>query len=46
LGWRPGPGKGAKNAQTCSHCDVTHKEPKIQVEKFFLRSQIEDLRNL
>jgi len=22
-------------AQTCSHCDVTHKEPKIQAEKLF-----------
>ena len=35
LRWRPGPGKGAKNAQTCSHCDVTHEEPKIQAEKIF-----------
>jgi len=22
-------------AQTCSHCDVTHKEPKIQAKKIF-----------
>jgi len=30
-----------KMAQTCSHCDVTHKEPKIQAEKIFydLRSK-------
>jgi len=24
-----------KMAQTCSHCDVTHKEPKIHGENFF-----------
>jgi len=35
LAWGPGPGKGAKSAQTCTHCDVTHKEPKIQAEKIF-----------
>jgi len=33
LGWRSGTGKGTKNAQTCSHCDVIHKEHKIQAEK-------------
>jgi len=35
LGWRPWPGKGGKNAGTCSHCDVTHKEPKLQGGIFF-----------
>ena len=34
-----------KMAQIYSHCDVTHKEPTIQAEKFFLRSQFEDLPN-
>ena len=29
--WAGGQAKLAENAQTCSHCDVTHKEPK----KFF-----------
>jgi len=33
-----------KIAPTCSHCDVTHKEPKIQAENFF-RFQVEDLPN-
>jgi len=34
-----------KISQTCSHCDVIHKEPKIQAEKNFFRSQVEDLPN-
>jgi len=45
LGWRPGPGKGAKNAQKCFDCDVSQKDPKIQAEKIFFRSQDEDLPN-
>ena len=28
-----------KIAQTCSYCDVTHKEPKIQDKNFFLISR-------
>jgi len=32
-----------KIAQKCSHCDVTHKEPKIQAEKLFFLSHVEDL---
>ena len=35
LGWRPGPGKGAKNAQTRSHCDVTHKKTKSKPKNIF-----------
>jgi len=33
LGWRPGPGKFAKNAKTCPHCDVTFRKPKIEKDK-------------
>jgi len=33
------------NDQEKLACDVTHIEPKIQAEKIFLRSQVEDLPN-
>jgi len=36
LGWRQGPGKFTKHAETCPHCDVTFRKPKIEKEKKIL----------
>jgi len=35
-GWRPVPGKFAKNTKTCPHSDVTFRKAKTQNEKTFL----------
>jgi len=32
----------AKKAKTCTHCDVTHREPQIWNEKLFFQSELED----
>jgi len=40
LGWRPGPGKFAKNAKTCPQCDVTFRKPQIQNEKNLFNLQL------
>jgi len=33
-----------KEAKTCRHCDVTHREPQSRNEKIF-QSELEDLLN-